>query len=74
MELAIDRHENGPEFARFNNILKDKDGRPIVIAADNPILYTRMYEAEYVDGYKTVMTANAIASNLFSYRSQAIDL
>ena len=70
MELALDRHDNGPEFARVNNILKDKDGRPIVIAADNLILYTRMYEVEYDEGYKTSMTANAIASKLFSQVDQ----
>ena len=44
MELALDRHDNGPEFARVNKRLKDKDGRAIGIAADNPILDTRMYE------------------------------
>ena len=50
MELALDRHDDGPEFARFNKRLKDKDGRPIVIASDNPILDTRMYKVEYADG------------------------
>ena len=50
MELALDRHDDGPEFARVNKRLKDKDGRPIGIAADNPILDTRMYEVEYADG------------------------
>ena len=44
MELALDRHDDGPKFARVNNILKDKDGRPIEIAADNPLLDTRMYQ------------------------------
>ena len=43
MELALDRHDDGPEFSRVNKRLKDKDGRPIGIAADNPILYTRVY-------------------------------
>ena len=70
MELALDRHDDGPEFARVNKRLKDKDGRPIVIAADNPILDTRMYEVEYADGYKTAMAANAIESNLFSQVDQ----
>ena len=42
MELALDKHEDGPEFARVNKRLKDKDGRLIGIAADNPILYIRM--------------------------------
>ena len=44
MELALDRHDNGPEFARVNSRLKGKYGRPIVIAADNAILDTKMYE------------------------------
>ena len=42
MELALDRHDDTPEFARVNRRLKDKDGRPIVIEAENPILDTRM--------------------------------
>ena len=29
MELALDRHDDGPEFARVNERLKDEDGRPI---------------------------------------------
>ena len=70
MELALDRHDAGPEFARVKKRLKEKDGRPIGIAADNPILDTRMYEVEYYDGYKTAMTANAIVSNLFSQIDQ----
>ena len=65
MELALDRHNHGPKSAIVNKILKDKDGRPKVIVADNTILDTRMYYVEYDDGYKTAMTANAIASNLF---------
>ena len=70
MELALDRHDDGPEFARFKKRLKDKDGITIGIAADNPILDTRMYEVEYADGYKTAMTANPIASELFSQVDQ----
>ena len=35
MEIALDRHDNGTEFARVNKRLKDKYGRPIGIAADN---------------------------------------
>ena len=41
IELALDRHDNGPEFSRVNKRLKDKYGRPIGIAEDNPILDTR---------------------------------
>ena len=42
MELALYRHDGGPEFSRVKNILKYKYGRPIVITAENPILDTRM--------------------------------
>ena len=70
MELALDRHDDGPEFAKVNKRLKDKYGRPNGIATDNPILDTRMYEVEYADGYKTAMKANVIASNSFSQVDQ----
>ena len=70
MELALDRQDEGPEFARVTKRLKDKDGLPIGIASENPILDTRMYEVEYADGYKAAMTANAIASNLFAQVDQ----
>ena len=70
MELALDRHNDGPEFARVNKILKDKYGRPIGIVAENPILYTRMYEVEYDNRYKTAMTAKAIANKLFAQVDQ----
>ena len=32
MEIALDRHTEGPEFARVTKRLKDKEGRPIGIA------------------------------------------
>ena len=66
----MDRHDDGPEFARFSKRIKEEYGRPIRIAVEKPILDTRMYEDEYADGYKTAMTANAIASNLFSQFNQ----
>ena len=38
MEIAIDRHDDRPEFARVTKRLKDKDGLPIRTASENPIL------------------------------------
>jgi hypothetical protein len=70
MELALERQGDGPEFARVTKRLKDKDGRPIGTASDNPILDSRMYEVEYEDGHKIAMAANAIASNLFAQVDQ----
>ena len=70
MEIALERRDNGPEFSRFNKRLKDEDVRPIGIAADNPILDTSLYKIGYDNGYKTAMTANAIASNVFAQVDQ----
>ena len=70
MEFALDRHDDGPEFARVTGRLRDKDGRPIGTASNNPILDTIMYKVEYVDGHKASMAANAIASNLFAQVDQ----
>jgi hypothetical protein len=67
MELAIPRTDGeGPEFARVTKRLRDKDGIPIGTANDNPILDTRMYEVEYLDGHKASLAANTIAQNLFA--------
>ena len=70
MKLSLDRQSDGPEFARVTKRLKDKEGRSIGIASDNPILDTRMYEVEYADGHKAAMTANNIANNLFAQVDQ----
>ena len=61
----MDQGEHRPEFARVKNRLKDANGRPIGVATDNPILYSRMYEVEYFNGYVSEMAANVFAENLF---------
>jgi hypothetical protein len=66
MELAIPRDSDGPEYARVTKRLKDKDGKPIGMANNNPILDTRLYEVEYPDGYKASLAANAIAENMWA--------
>jgi hypothetical protein len=52
-------------LARVRKQLKDKDGKPFGIANSNPILNTRVFNVEFVDGYTVSMTANAIAEHLF---------
>ena len=66
MELAMPRESDGPEYARVTKRLKDAKGLPIGTANDNPILDTRMYEVEYLDGYKQSLAANVIAMNMFA--------
>ena len=66
MEIALPRDGDGPEFARVTKRLRDANGLPIGTANDNPILDTRLYEVEYLDGHKSSLTANAIAENLYA--------
>ena len=66
MEIALPRDGDGPQFGRVTKRLRDKNGLPIGTANDNPILNTRLYEVEFLDGYKASLAANTIAENLFS--------
>ena len=70
MELALPRDGDGPELARVKRRKRDSDGNPIGRANNNPILDTRIFEVEFVDGHTAAMTANAIAENLFSQVDQ----
>ena len=66
MELALDRGGEYPEIAKVTKRMKNADGLPVGKKNSNPILDTRMYEVEYLDGYKTSLAANVIAENLFA--------
>ena len=66
MEVALPRDTEGPDFSCVTKHLKDENGLPIGTANENPILDTRVYEVEYVDGHKASLTANAIAQNMFA--------
>ena len=66
MGVALTRDTEGLEFARVTKRLKDANDLPIGTANENPILDTRVYQVEYVDGHKASLTANAIAQNMFS--------
>jgi hypothetical protein len=64
-ELAMPRDDD-PQYAKGTKRLRDKDGRPIGTAHDNPILDTRMYEVEFLDGHTEALSANDIAENMFA--------
>jgi hypothetical protein len=70
MELALPRDGDGPELARVKRRKTDRDGKPIGRAHKNPILDTRVFEVEFLDGHTTAMTANGIAENLFAQVDQ----
>ena len=66
MEIALPRDDDGPTFAKVTKSLRDANGIPIGTANDNPILDTRVYEVEYLDGHRASLSANTIAENIFS--------
>ena len=66
MELALPRDGDGPEFARVTKRLRDANELPIGRAHDNPIMDSRVYEVEYLDGHKASLAANTIAVNMFA--------
>ena len=66
MEISLPRDDEGPQFARVTKRLRDANGIPIGTANDNPILDTRLFEVEYLDGYKASLLANQLATNLFA--------
>ena len=66
MELALPQGDSlEPRLARVTKQMKDPNGLPIGTAANNPLLDTRMYEVEYLDGKKVLLSANYITENLF---------
>ena len=66
IEIVLPHDGEGPEYAKVTKRLRDANGLPIGTANDNPILDSRIYEVEYLDGHRASLTANTIAENLFS--------
>jgi hypothetical protein len=67
MELALLQGPgNQPQYGKVTKRLKDKDGRPIGVANDNPLLDTRMYEVEFPSSQTEAFSANIIAENMFA--------
>ena len=59
--------------------LLDDEGEPIGKANSNPIMDSRMFEVEFLDGTTEVLAANSIAENIMAqvddhgYRQLLID-
>jgi hypothetical protein len=77
VEVVTDNHV-GMEFslarggecelvnATVRRRLNDEEGKPIGYAHANPLLDSRRYKIEYVDGHLIELTANVIAENLIA--------
>ena len=61
---------HGPEGERLRGHVRkraiDDHNNPIGVAHDNPILDTRAYVVEFIDGDQQIITANIIAENILS--------
>ena len=66
MELGIRRDEEDTYHARVKRRKTDAEGKPVGTAHNNPLLDSREYEIEYIDGRIETMTANLIAENLLA--------
>ena len=66
MEVVLPSGTDSPQLARVTKRLRDAQGIPIGTAHDNPLLDTRIYEVEYLDGHKAALSANTIATNMFA--------
>ena len=68
MELASPKMgEPESNIACVTKRIRNANGLPIRKASDNPILDTRMYEAEYADGKKSALSANLIIENMIAW-------
>ena len=67
MEMALSRGAEGELLhATVRKRVRDEDGLPVGTAHSNPLLDSRKYEVEYVDGHVEELTANLIAENLMA--------
>jgi hypothetical protein len=69
MEIALPRGGGDQEdfqFAKVTKRLRNKEGRPIGVAHDNPLLDTQEYKVEFHDGHRESLSANVIAQHMFS--------
>ena len=66
MELGLNRGEDGLHLARVKRRALDDEGKPLGVPNNNPILDSRQYEVEFIDGHIEILTANIIAENLLA--------
>ena len=64
MELGIRRDDEVLHHARVKRRAVDQDFPPIGRPSNNPLLGSRRYKVEYLDGTTEVLTANIMAENL----------
>ena len=59
-------HNNDMVKARVVKRARGDDGRPVGVRNQNPMIDTRVYEVEFMDGSRAKYSANTIAENMFA--------
>ena len=68
MEIALPRGGGNQEDTQFAKVVKwlcDKEGQPIGMANENPMLETQEYKVEFLDGHHESLSANVIMQHMF---------
>jgi len=66
MEVGFNREEEGFMRAKVKRRAVDFEGKPIGVANDNPLLDSREYLVEFLNGQEAIYRANIIAENLLA--------
>jgi hypothetical protein len=68
MELGLPHGDEAEDLrlARVKRRAVDVEGRPVGRPSDNPVLDSRQYEVEFLDGKMEILTASIIAENLLA--------
>ena len=67
MEFGLPRDDfEELQFAKVKKEITDEEKTPVGRANNNPILDSRMFEVEYLNGQIEILSANIIAENVLS--------
>ena len=71
MDIGLPRGDDGNVMrATVKRRAVDVDGKPISRPSNNPIIDTRLYDVEFLDGTMETISTNVIAENLLSQVNQ----
>jgi hypothetical protein len=67
MELSLPRGQDSElQHDQVKQRAVDVEGKPLERPSTNPLLDSRQYEVEFMDGETEILTANIIAENLLA--------
>ena len=64
MDITLPTDGDGTYFSKETKCLQYENGIPIGRSHDNTMLYTRVYEVEYLDGHKASLAVNTITESI----------